>query len=79
MTDQYLIKLGKRIEALRNAQGLSLRQLEAKCKTLSHGRISEMEKGTRNPRFLTVLEVASALNVSLQDFYKGFDEIPDND
>lgn len=58
----YLIKFGENLKKIREAKGLSQRQLAALC-TIDHSNISKMERGEKNITLLTVAELATALEV----------------
>lgn len=58
----YLIKFGENLKKIREAKGLSQRQLAALC-TIDHSNISKMERGEKNITLLTIAELATALEV----------------
>ncbi len=55
-------KIGQRLRAARNAQGLSLSELAARTKTLSKSRISNYEQGIRRMGLEEAAELAEALD-----------------
>lgn len=57
-------RLGKNIKRLREAKGLSQRELSYEC-SVGHGRISEIETGQHNIRVSTLVELAEALGVDV--------------
>jgi transcriptional regulator with XRE-family HTH domain len=59
----YLKRLGENIRRLRTKKGLSLRELSASC-TIDHSDISKIENGAVNITFLTLIELAKALEVN---------------
>ncbi|HEV8283845.1 MAG TPA: helix-turn-helix transcriptional regulator [Chitinophagaceae bacterium] len=61
-SQDYLKKFGKNLKNLREIKGYSLRGLAAECK-IDHSDIGKMERGEKNITLLTVLELASALQV----------------
>lgn len=61
------IKIGAALRAARKAKGLSLRDLE-KPTGMSSSQISQIESGGRaDPAFGTVLRIARAIGISLDD------------
>ena len=61
-------KVGQRIRALREKRGLSLRSLAEKC-GLSINAISRIERGENSPTVSSLHQLASALEVSITDFF----------
>jgi transcriptional regulator with XRE-family HTH domain len=57
-----LLKFGENVRKLREAKGLSLRQLSAMC-NLDHSGISKIERGELNITILSILELAKGLEV----------------
>ena len=69
MTDSEknnLIAFGNHLENLRKSKKLSLRKLSLNCK-IEHSDIKKFENGERNMTFLTMLEYAKGLNISLKE------------
>jgi transcriptional regulator with XRE-family HTH domain len=64
-TELYLANLGNHLKKLREAKGLSLRELAAEC-SIDHSDIAKMEKGERNITFLTMVELSKALQLPLK-------------
>jgi len=60
------IELGKKIKALREKKGLSLRQLSAICDT-EHNKIHAIEAGTLNFRFSTIIKIANGLDIPISE------------
>ena len=58
----YLLRFGEKLKTLRTAKGLSLRALAALC-SVDHSDIGKIENGEINITILTVLELATALEV----------------
>ena len=58
----HLINLGRHIKKLREIKGYSLRDLAAEC-GIDYSDISKMERGEKNITFLTMVELATALEV----------------
>jgi transcriptional regulator with XRE-family HTH domain len=59
---EYLKSFGENLKNIREAKGISQRNLASSC-TIDHSDISKIEKGERNITILTVLELATALEV----------------
>jgi transcriptional regulator with XRE-family HTH domain len=59
---EYLRSFGENLKNIREAKGISQRSLASSC-TIDHSDISKIEKGERNITILTVLELATALEV----------------
>lgn len=57
-----LKKLGANIKRLREAKGLSFRELSYAC-DIDNSKISKIEKGQINITFTTILQLARALEV----------------
>lgn len=62
--------LGKRIQALRKAAGMTQVELEQKADVYDIGAV---ERGEKNPTLLTLLRVASALELGLGRLFEGLD------
>ena len=63
---KYLKKLGANIKRLREAKGLSLRQLSYAC-NVDNSKIAKIEKGQINITFTTILQLANALELRPSD------------
>lgn len=59
---KYLNILGANIKRLREAKGLSLRQLSYAC-NIDNSKIAKIEKGQINITFTTLLQLANALEM----------------
>lgn len=57
-----LKEFGDNLRKLREARGLSLRNLAAQCR-LDHSDISRIERGEKNITILTILELAKGLDI----------------
>lgn len=69
---EILIKFGQHLKKLRISKGLSLRELSYVCK-IDNSKVSKIEHGKVNITMLTLLDLASALEISpmeLLDFFK---------
>lgn len=62
-------KLGKRIASEREAKGLSIERLAYEM-GISKGNLSEIERGLRDPRYTTLVQIAEGLNISLSRLLK---------
>jgi len=58
-----LKRLGLNIKKLREAKGLSFRELSYACE-IDHSKISKIEKGQINITFTTILQLAKALEIT---------------
>ena len=65
-----LSQLGKRIAYLRRQKGLSQLDLATEA-DLAHGYLSDLERGKRNPSAKTLAKIAFALDVTLEELFKG--------
>lgn len=68
------IGLGKRIRFLRKSQGMTQEKLAAKA-GLCYKYIGEIERGEVNPSLKSMMEVASALGVNIQNLFPAEDDI----
>jgi transcriptional regulator with XRE-family HTH domain len=67
--------LGKRIEHLRKQKGWS--QLDLSLESdVNKNYICDLEKGRRNPSLEILERIAIALNISLEELFKGVQTIP---
>jgi len=63
-SDQINLKrLGLNIKKLREAKGLSFRELSYACE-IDHSKISKIEKGLINITFTTILQLSKALETT---------------
>jgi transcriptional regulator with XRE-family HTH domain len=62
--------LGLRVRALREARGLSLRQL-AHAADVSESFVSQVERGVANPSVASLRRLAEALGASVGSFFEG--------
>ena len=65
--------VGRNLERIRRAQGLTQEQLEARS-GFSQQYLSGLERGRRNPTVVTVYELAQALGVSHLDLLQPDDK-----
>ena len=57
---------GNHLEKLRKSKNLSLRKLALNC-DIDHGDIKKYENGDRNMTFLTMIEYAKGLGITLKE------------
>ncbi len=67
ITDQ----VGMRIRELRNEQGISQEKLALKA-DIDRTYLAGVELGKRNPSVKSLEKILQALDVSFEDFFKGF-------
>jgi len=67
-----LTALGTQIKAVRKAQGLTQEQLAEACE-FDPTYVSLLERGLRNPPFLTLYKIAEQLECSMKRFFEGID------
>jgi transcriptional regulator with XRE-family HTH domain len=71
MEDKVQLKsLGNRIKEIRKLKGLSQQELAALI-DYEKSHMSRLENGGTNPTFLTLMKVASALNISVSVLLEG--------
>lgn len=68
--------LGKRIEYLRKSKGWSQLELALESE-VNKNYLCDLEKGRRNPSLEILERIADALNVSLEELFKGVHSIPE--
>lgn len=68
--DQFLKALSKRISDTRKAKGLTQEKF-AELTELDRVAIANIETGRRRPTVTTVYKLCLAMNVKLQDLFKG--------
>jgi XRE family transcriptional regulator of biofilm formation len=66
-------EFGKKLRALRNKRGMTLKELAAKIGLNAHGYISEVESGKKKPSIEFVLKVSRLFDVTTDELLK--DEI----
>ena len=65
-----LVRLGRRVRDLRNAQRLSQEEFAAEC-GLDRTYISGIERGRRNVSLRNLEVIAKALGLSLSELFRG--------
>lgn len=66
MTVQHLVNLGKKVKSLRKALKYSQEELAFQAE-IDVTFVSRIERGTGNPSYLTLLKLASTLQVSIKN------------
>ena len=69
---EKLAAFGKRLRLLRSQQNISQEEFADKTK-LDRTYISGLERGIRNPSFLTLLRLAQSLNIPIEKLFVGED------
>ena len=72
MEKRYKIEItafGKRLKQLRQKNSLTQLDLELES-GISRTEISRIENGQKNIEFLTIVKLATALDISLHEFFK---------
>jgi putative transcriptional regulator len=67
---ELLIRLGSHIAKVRTEKGLSGAELARRC-FLDRQAIDRIERGKTNPTFLTLMKIAEALEISLEELVLG--------
>jgi len=70
--DRILLAFGRNVARIRNQKGLSQDKLAEKA-DLDRTFVSGIERGVRNPGIKSVLRIARALGVALDELCKGVD------
>ncbi|MDT3401210.1 helix-turn-helix domain-containing protein [Mucilaginibacter terrae] len=63
---ETLNRFGKHLELLRKRQGLSFRKLAQRC-NIDYSNLKKYEKGEINPSMLSLVDLASALDLPLKE------------
>jgi transcriptional regulator with XRE-family HTH domain len=69
----YTKKFGKKLRALRNNRGMTLKELATEMGFAAHGYISEIESGKKKPSIEFVLKASRLFEVTTDELLK--DEI----
>ncbi|MGB1247766.1 MAG: helix-turn-helix domain-containing protein [Chitinophagales bacterium] len=67
---EILKKLGARIRRLRKEKGFSSHETFAYQHEISRGLYGKYERGENDLRFLSLLKILNALDISLKDFFQ---------
>lgn len=73
---QFFMDLGDCIKKIREAKGLSQKEVAAACK-MDTGNYSRIEGGKTDPSFSSVQKIAKALGVQLTDLFKADEVLKD--
>lgn len=70
---QYQKKLGNHLKKVLKRKGISPAEL---CKRtfIEQSHMSRLIKGGNNPTFYTIINICNALNISVEEFFKDFDQ-----
>lgn len=63
-------QLGMRIRFLRKQKNISIEDLALES-NVNRNYLGDLERGTRNPTIEVLTKIASGLNVSLEELFKG--------
>jgi transcriptional regulator with XRE-family HTH domain len=69
-TEFLILHFGSKLRALRQAHHLSLKELASELGYTSHGYISELERGKKQPTVEFVLKIARYFNISTDQLLK---------
>jgi transcriptional regulator with XRE-family HTH domain len=69
---EYLILVGKNITKIRKKRGLTTKELGYQC-DIEKSNLIPIEKGRTNVTVHTLFKIAQALNVPLEEFFKGIE------
>lgn len=69
MKDKELLKLGQLIRSKRESQNLTQLELAEKSK-VDRNYIGMLERGERNPSYLSLLKIADGLSVTINELLK---------
>lgn len=69
MDKDLLLKLGNRIRDIRTERNLTQYELADKCE-MNRNYIGMLERGERNPTYLTLLKIAEGCGVSISELVK---------
>ena len=70
---KYIERLGQHIKELRKKKGISQIDLAYDC-DFEKQNMRRIEAGKTNPTIKTLLKIAKALNISISELVKNFDE-----
>jgi len=70
-TGEYLKRFGEHLKKVRLEKGLSIRELELRGE-VDRSFLSKVEKGQKNCSVYTLAKICLALEISQEDFFKGF-------
>ena len=66
MRDELLFKIGQSVRSLRNKKGISQEELAFRA-NLNMNSISTLERGINNVKIKTLYNIASALDVNIEE------------
>lgn len=68
--EQFQQQLGEQLKKVRTEKNISIRELELRG-DIDRATLSQIENGQTNPTAYTLKKICEALEISLEDFYKG--------
>ena len=71
--EQFLTELGTRLRQLRKEKGYSSHEKFAYQSDINRTLYGSYERGEHDMRVLTLLKLLKALDVTLEEFFEGFD------
>ena len=66
--EEYLIELGKRIKSIRLQKKISQTEIAYRC-GFDKSNYNTIESGKRNPTVISLLKIATALEIDIKDFF----------
>lgn len=73
--DDQMQRLGERIKSLRKSKGYTSAETFANEKGFNRALYGKYESGKRNIEFITLVRLANAFEINLQEFFgKGFND-----
>lgn len=70
-----MINIGEKLRSIRLDKGISSKELEA-LSGINQSTISRIENNTHSPSIETLFKICSALEISINDFFKDNEELP---
>jgi len=65
-------KFGKHLKKMRSQHGISSAELARRC-FIEKSHVSMMESGDSNPTLFTLHKIADALELTIEELFKGFE------
>lgn len=69
--DEFLLKLGNHIKAIREQKGLSAAEFGRRM-NMERSHVARLEGGGTNPTSTTLKTICNALEIEMEDLFKGF-------
>lgn len=70
-----MINIGEKLKSIRLDKGISSKELEA-LSGVNQSTISRIENNTHSPSIDTLFKICTALDISINDFFKDNEELP---